>query len=105
VFHGNIHRHLLTLSLANWAIAIISWTISAYLGTAQPTGIIVYTILFVIGIFAVVVAVACFVLADFGTEPHELATAGGPPSGRADELAGRPADPGTEAADGPAATG
>jgi hypothetical protein len=93
VFHGNIHRHLLTLSLANWVIAIITWTISAYLGTAQPTGIIVYTILFVIGLFAAVVAVACFVLADFGSEPVALATAGGPPADEADEAAGEPADP------------
>jgi hypothetical protein len=91
VFHGNVHRHLLTLSLANWAIAIVCWTISAYLGTAQPTGIIVYTVLFVIGIFAVVVAVACYVLADFGTEPHELVTADGPPAGQDGEPPAKPA--------------
>jgi hypothetical protein len=69
VFHGNIHRHLLVLSLANWAIAIVCWTISAYLGTARPTNLIVYTVLFVVGLFAVIVAVGSFVLADFGTEP------------------------------------
>jgi uncharacterized membrane protein len=70
VFHGNIHRHLLVLSLVNWAIAIVCWTISAYLGTARPTNLIVYTVLFVVGLFAVIVAVGSFVLADFGTEPQ-----------------------------------
>jgi hypothetical protein len=80
VFRGNIHRHLLTLSLINWAIAVVCWTISAYLGSSRPTGIFVYTVLFVIGIFAVVVAVACFVLADFGSEPPAPVTADGPPA-------------------------
>jgi len=80
VFRGNIHRHLLALSLINWAIAVVCWTISAYLGSSRPTGIFVYTVLFVIGIFAVVVAVACFVLADFGSEPPTPITAGGPPA-------------------------
>jgi hypothetical protein len=80
VFRGNIHRHLLTLSLINWAIAVVSWTISAYLGSSRPTGIFVYTVLFVIGIFAAVVAVACFVLADFGSEPPAPVTADGPPA-------------------------
>jgi len=69
VFHGNIHRHLLTFSLANWAVAIVSWSISAYLGSAVPTGIYVYTVLFVIGLFAVVVAIGSFLLAVFGTAP------------------------------------
>jgi hypothetical protein len=80
VFRGNIHRHLLTLSLINWAIAVVCWTISAYLGSSRPTGIFVYTVLFVIGIFAAVVAVACFVLADFGSEPPAPVTADGPPA-------------------------
>ena len=75
MFRGNIHRHLLTLSLANWAIAIICWTISAYLGIARPTNLIVYTVLFVVGLFAVIVAVGCYVLADFGTEPGRPAVA------------------------------
>jgi hypothetical protein len=70
VFHGNIHRHLLVLSLANWGIAVICWTISAYLGIARPTGLFVYTVLFVVGLFAVIVAIVSFVLADFGTEPE-----------------------------------
>ena len=80
MFRGNIHRHLLALSLINWAIAVVCWTISAYLGSSRPTGIFVYTVLFVIGIFAAVVAVACFVLADFGSEPPAPVTAGGPPT-------------------------
>ncbi len=77
MFHGNIHRHLLVLSLVNWAIAIVCWTISAYLGVARPTNLIVYTVLFVIGLFAVVVAIGAFVLARFGSEP-ELAAAPAP---------------------------
>ena len=75
MFHGNIHRHLLVLSLVNWAIAIVCWTISAYLGTARPTNLIVYTVLFVVGLFAVIVAVGSFVLADFGTEPQPAVAA------------------------------
>lgn len=75
MFHGNIHRHLLILSLVNWLVAIICWTISAYLGTARPTNLIVYTVLFVIGLFAVIVAIGSFVLADFGTEPEPAAAA------------------------------
>ena len=91
MFHGNIHRHLLVLSLANWAIAIICWTISAYLGTARPTNLIVYTVLFVIGLFAVIVAVGSFVLADFGTEPKPAVVAA-PAGAGASEAAEPPAD-------------
>jgi hypothetical protein len=119
VLHGNIHRHLLVLSLVNWAIAITCWTISAYLGSAQPTGIFVYSVLFVVGLFAVIVAIGAFVLADFGTEPVQpaaaTATAGaGPDAGAPDagtpdateagphEGAERPAD---KAVEKPAAKG
>ena len=91
MLHGNIHRHLLILSVVNWAIAILCWSISAYLGIAVPTSIFVYAILFVIGIFAVVVAIAAFVLADFGTEPEAVA-------------ASSPASGGPGAAGGPAPT-
>jgi hypothetical protein len=69
VLHGNIHRKLLVLSLANWAIAIVCWGISAYLGIARPTSLITYTVLFVIGVFAVIVAICCYVLARYGSEP------------------------------------
>jgi hypothetical protein len=79
VFHGNVHRHLLILSLANWAIAIVCWMVSAYLGIASPTGIFVYTTLFVIGLFAVIVAVGAYVLSRFGAEPvAAVAEAAGP---------------------------
>lgn len=77
MFHGNTHRHLLILSPANWALAIVCWTISAFLGTAGPTNLIVYTVLFVVGLFAAIVAIAAFVLSGFGAEPNsEAATAG-----------------------------
>jgi hypothetical protein len=75
VLHGNIHRHLLILSLVNWAIAVVCWSVSAYLGIAVPTTIFVYAVLFVIGLFAAVVAIASFVLADFGTEPEAVPVA------------------------------
>jgi hypothetical protein len=91
VLHGNIHRHLLVLSLANWAIAIVCWTISAYLGIARPTNLIVYTVLFVVGLFAVIVAVGSFVLADFGTEPGRPAVAAATADAGAAEVAA-PAD-------------
>ncbi|MCX6364504.1 MAG: hypothetical protein NTW58_10125 [Actinobacteria bacterium] len=65
----HIRRNLLILSLANWVVAIIAWTVSAYLGIAQPASIFVYAVLFVIGIFAVIVAVASFLLEKFAHEP------------------------------------
>jgi hypothetical protein len=65
----HIRRNLLILSLANWVVAIIAWTISAYLGIAQPASIFVYTVLFMVGIFAVIVAVASFLLERFAHEP------------------------------------
>ena len=70
---GNIHRNLLVLSLVNWGIAVVCWAISAWLGISRPTSIFVYTILFVIGLVAVVVAIVAFVLADFGTAPSGAA--------------------------------
>jgi hypothetical protein len=90
VLHGNIHRHLLILSIVNWAIAIMCWGVSAYLGIAVPTSIFVYAILFVIGLFAVIVAIASFVLADFGAEPEAV------PAG---PQAAAPASPPTTSAD------
>jgi hypothetical protein len=59
----------------NWAVAIACWTVSACLGSARPTSIFVCTVLFVIGLLAAVVAIASFVLADFGTEPGTPAVA------------------------------
>jgi hypothetical protein len=64
-----VRRFLLRLSLANWGIAILAWTISAYLGVTSPASIIVYTILFVIGLFAVAVALLTYLLEKFGHRP------------------------------------
>ncbi|HZL65073.1 MAG TPA: hypothetical protein VFD50_09085 [Thermoleophilia bacterium] len=84
MLHGNIHRHLLTLSLINWGIACVCWIISAWLGTSSPASIFVYTILFVVGLFAAIVAVLSFVLADFGHEPGVAAAeTAAPPAGDA----------------------
>ena len=92
MLHGNIHRHLLTLSLINWGIAIVCWVISAWLGISQPASIFVYTILFVVGLFAAIVAALSFVLADFGSEPGVAAAeAAASPVG---DASGSVADPG-----------
>ncbi len=64
-------RLLLRLSLANWGIAIIAWTISAFLGITSPASIIVYTVLFVIGLFAVIVALGTYLLEKFAHRPPE----------------------------------
>jgi hypothetical protein len=81
-------RNLLILSLANWAVAIIAWTISAYLGIAQPASIFVYTVLFVVGIFAVIVAVACFLLEKFAHEPGFVEAVAAEPADAAEPAAG-----------------
>lgn len=69
VEHDRTRRNLLILSLANWGIAITAWAISAYLGVTSPAQIIVYTVLFVIGLFAVAVAVATYILEKFAHRP------------------------------------
>ena len=74
----HMRRNLLILSLANWAVAIIAWTISAYLGIAQPASIFVYAVLFVVGIFAVIVAVASYLLEKFAHEPGFVVAAAEP---------------------------
>jgi hypothetical protein len=58
-------RFLLRLSWANWGVAVIAWTISAFLGITSPASIIVYTVLFVIGLFAVIVALIAYLLEKF----------------------------------------
>ncbi len=68
-----VRRFLLRLSLANWGVAIIAWTISAFLGIASPASIIVYSVLFVIGLVAVIVALLTYVLEKFGHEPPPVA--------------------------------
>jgi hypothetical protein len=62
-------RFLLRLSLINWGIAVVAWTISAALGVASPASIIVYTVLFVIGLFAVIVAIFTYLLERFAHRP------------------------------------
>jgi hypothetical protein len=67
----HVARRFWKLSIANWALAVVAWSISAYLGAAQPTSMYLYTILFVIGLVAVIIGVVCFVIARFGREPSE----------------------------------
>ena len=73
-------RFLLRLSLANWGIAVVAWTISAFLGITSPASIIVYSVLFVIGLFAVVVALLTFLLEKFAHTPEQLASVDAEPS-------------------------
>jgi hypothetical protein len=67
-----VRRFLLRLSLANWGIAIIAWTISAFLGITSPASIIVYSVLFVIGLVAAILAILLYLLEKFGHEPQPL---------------------------------
>jgi cation transporter-like permease len=83
-----IRRNLLILSLVNWVIAIVAWTISAYLGISQPTGIFTYTVLFVIGLFAVVVAVLTFALEKFSLDPVPVTASPQPGADGAEPPAG-----------------
>jgi len=64
-------RFLLRLSLANWAVAVIAWTISAFLGITSPASIIVYSVLFVIGLIAVAMALATYLLEKFAHRPPD----------------------------------
>ena len=65
-----VRRNLLLLSLANWGVAVLAWSLSAYLGVASPASIMVYTILFLIGLFAAIVAFAAYVLEKFAHRPE-----------------------------------
>jgi hypothetical protein len=67
--HDRTRRNLLILSLVNWGVAFTAWTISAYFGVTSPAQIIVYTVLFVIGLFAAAVAVASYLLEKFAHRP------------------------------------
>ncbi len=80
-------RFLLRLSLANWGIAVVAWTVSAFLGITSPARIIVYSVLFVIGLIAVVVALLTYLLEKFAHTPEQLASMTGE-AGDADDLAG-----------------
>ena len=64
-----VRRFLLRLSLANWGIAVVAWTISAFLGITSPASIIVYSILFVIGLVAAILAILTYLVEKFGHEP------------------------------------
>ncbi|HMK92005.1 MAG TPA: hypothetical protein VK576_03310 [Thermoleophilia bacterium] len=66
-------RRFWILSLVNWAIAIVCFGLSSYLGVARPTNMLVYTIIFVIALVAVIVGCLCWVVARFGTEPAPAA--------------------------------
>jgi hypothetical protein len=64
VYHLH-RRRFWVLSYINWGIAIASWGTSAYLGIAAPARMYLYSILFVVGLFAVVVGVVAWVIARF----------------------------------------
>ncbi len=66
---ARVRRFLLRLSLANWGIAVLAWTISAFLGITSPASIIVYSVLFVIGLVAAILAVLTYLVEKFGHEP------------------------------------
>jgi hypothetical protein len=63
-------RRFYAFSLANWALAIVCWAVSAWLGVASPTSMFVYTILFIVGLVAVIVGVLAWLVARFGQEPE-----------------------------------
>jgi hypothetical protein len=65
-------RFLLRLSLINWGIAVVAWSVSAFLGITSPASIIVYSVLFVIGLFAVAVALLTYLLEKFAHRPPDL---------------------------------
>jgi uncharacterized membrane protein YhaH (DUF805 family) len=67
----HVARRFWILSIANWALAVITWSVSAYLGGSRPESMLLYSIIFVIGAFAVLVGIAGFVVARFGREPAE----------------------------------
>ena len=97
-----VRRFLLRLSLANWGIAAIAWTISAFLGIESPARIIVYSVLFVIGLVAAILAILTYLLEKFGHEPAPL----GPISADEGEggAGGDEAEASTDDAAAPAAT-
>jgi hypothetical protein len=64
-------RFLLRLSLINWGIAVVAWTISAFLGITSPASIIVYSVLFVIGLLAVIMALLTYLLEKFAHRPPD----------------------------------
>ena len=87
-------RRFLIFSLANWALAIVLWSISAYLGITSPTSLFVYSVLFVIALVAVIVGIISWIVWRFGRDPHAAVSDGSaPPAGGAEpsETAGQSA--------------
>ena len=80
-----VRRFLLRLSLLNWGIAVVAWTISAFLGITSPASIIVYSVLFVIGLVAAILAILTYLLEKFG---HEAAPIGAITGDEGDDDAG-----------------
>lgn len=72
-----VRRFLLRLSLMNWGIAVVAWTISAALGITSPASIIVYSVLFVIGLVAAILAILTYLLEKFGHEPAPVGVIAG----------------------------
>ena len=64
-----VRRWLLRISLANWGIAALAWTTSAYLGIESPARLIVYSVLFVIGLVAAILAILTYLLEKFAHRP------------------------------------
>jgi hypothetical protein len=86
-----VRRFLLRLSLANWGIAVAAWTISAFLGITSPSSIIVYSVLFVIGLVAAILAILTYLLEKFGHEPAIDVPEGADPSAPASSAGDAPA--------------
>ena len=78
-------RRFLIFSLANWALAIVLWSISAYLGITSPTSLFVYSVLFVVALFAVIVGILSWLVWRFGRDPEAAAAGGGEPPAGADQ--------------------
>jgi len=78
-------RRFLIFSLANWALAVVLWSISAYLGITSPTSLFVYSVLFVVALFAVIVGILSWLVWRFGRDPEAAAAGGGEPPAAADQ--------------------
>jgi type IV secretory pathway VirB10-like protein len=104
-----VRRWLLRISLANWGIAALAWTTSAYLGIESPARLIVYSVLFVIGLVAAILAILTYLLEKFAhrpTPPEDADHEDGEPEGdepKADTPAAEKPQPEKPKADEPAA--
>ena len=93
-----VRSFLLRLSLLNWGIAIVAWTISAALGITSPASIIVYSVLFVIGLVAAILAILTYLLEKFGHEAVPMGAIRGDEGGKDDAAAAGKADTAAPAA-------